>query len=149
MRCPYCHSTNNKVLDSRNIEEENTIKRRRECNFCQKRFTTFEMIEKTPLMVIKNDGKRVVFEKDKIFNGILQSCHKREIPIDDIISLTDDIEKLIINKNIHEIPSKEIGEIVMESLKNFDKVAYIRFASVYRKFSDVGSIKNELDKLDK
>ena len=137
-----------RVVDSRTTDDGNSIRRRRECTVCGKRFTTYETVEKVPLMVIKNDGSRAVFAKEKILQGIIRSCYKRDIPTEKIIKLADDIEREICNTMKHEIPSKIIGEIVMKHLKTFDKVAYIRFASVYRKFSDIDNFKQELENLN-
>ena len=136
------------MVDSRTTDDGNSIRRRRECTVCGKRFTTYEAIEKMPLMVIKNDGSRAVFDKEKLLKGIIRSCYKRDIPAEKIIELADDIEKEVRNTMKHEIPSKIIGEVVMKYLKTFDKVAYIRFASVYRKFSDIDNFKQELENLN-
>ncbi len=148
MKCPYCAAPDSRVVDSRTTDDGNSIRRRRECPACGRRFTTYEAVERTPLMVIKNDGKRAVFDKNKLLNGIIRSCYKRDIPAEKILNLADDIEKELRNTMKHEISSKAIGEVVMRYLKGFDKVAYIRFASVYRKFSDVDSFKQELDNLN-
>lgn len=148
MKCPFCAAPDSRVVDSRTTDDGNSIRRRRECTVCGKRFTTYETVEKVPLMVIKNDGSRAVFAKEKILQGIIRSCYKRDIPTEKIIKLSDDIEREICNTMKHEIPSKIIGEIVMKHLKTFDKVAYIRFASVYRKFSDIDNFKQELENLN-
>ena len=147
MKCPFCAAPDSRVVDSRTTDDGNSIRRRRECTVCGKRFTTYEAIEKMPLMVIKNDGSRAVFDKEKLLKGIIRSCYKRDIPAEKIIELADDIEKEVRN-TMNEIPSKIIGEVVMKYLKTFDKVAYIRFASVYRKFSDIDNFKQELENLN-
>ncbi len=148
MKCPFCTAPDSRVVDSRTTDDGNSIRRRRECTACGKRFTTYEVVEKIPLMVIKNDGKRAVFDKEKLLKGIIRSCYKRDIPAEKIILLADNIEKELRNTMKHEIPSKVIGEVVMKYLKSFDKVAYIRFASVYRKFSDIDNFKQELENLN-
>lgn len=147
MNCPYCSIGDSKVVDSRAAEEGTTIRRRRECSNCGKRFTTYEVIEKIPFMVIKRDERRVPFDRDKLFNGILRSCEKRSIPIDSINVLTNQIEKEIRNTMEREVSSQVIGEVVMKYLKEFDQVAYVRFASVYRKFADVHEFFQELENL--
>jgi transcriptional repressor NrdR len=138
-----------RVIDSRAAEEGKTIRRRRECTSCGKRFTTYEVIEKIPLIVIKNDGRRVVFDRDKLMTGLIRSCDKRDISMDRIINLTDEIEKELRNTMDREVSTRAIGELVMEKLKMFDEVAYIRFASVYRKFADISNFKDELEVLIK
>lgn len=148
MKCPFCAAPDSRVVDSRTIDDGNSIRRRRECTVCGKRFTTYEAVEKVPLMVIKNDGRRAVFDKEKLLKGIIRSCYKRDIPAEKIIKLADEIEKELRNMMRHEISSKTIGEVVMKYLKTFDKVAYIRFASVYRKFSDIDNFKQELENLN-
>lgn len=148
MKCPFCAAPDSRVVDSRTTDDGNSIRRRRECTVCGKRFTTYEAVEKVPLMVIKNDGRRAVFDKEKLLKGIIRSCYKRDIPAEKIIKLADEIEKELRNMMRHEISSKTIGEVVMKNLKTFDKVAYIRFASVYRKFSDIDNFKQELENLN-
>ena len=147
MRCPYCKQLDSRVIDSRGADDGNSIRRRRECTACGRRFTTYEVVEKMPLMVIKNDGRRVVFDKDKLLNGLIRSCDKRNIPAERIVSLADEIERELRNTMEREVTTKAIGELVMEKLKNFDEVAYIRFASVYRKFADISMFKEELEEL--
>jgi transcriptional repressor NrdR len=147
MRCPFCIIGDSKVIDSRSADEGNTIRRRRECSNCGKRFTTYEVVEQVPLMVIKQDGRRVVFDKNKLLNGIIRSCEKRSIPMESITILVSKIEKELRNTMDREIPTKIIGELVMKYLKEFDQVAYVRFASVYRKFADVNNFMQELEKL--
>ena len=136
MRCPYCKHEDSRVIDSRATDDGMTIRRRRECNACGKRFTTYEVVEKLPLMVIKHDGRREVFKRDKILNGIIRSCDKRDISMERIRNTMD-----------REISSQDIGRLVMEHLKDFDDVAYIRFASVYRKFADISSFLEELQNM--
>ena len=147
MRCPYCKQLDSRVIVSRGADDGNSIRRRRECTACGRRFTTYEVVEKMPLMVIKNDGRRVVFDKDKLLNGLIRSCDKRNIPAERIVSLADEIERELRNTMEREVTTKAIGELVMEKLKNFDEVAYIRFASVYRKFADISMFKEELEEL--
>ena len=147
MRCPYCKQLDSRVIDSRGADDGNSIRRRRECTSCGRRFTTYEVVEKMPLMVIKNDGRRVVFDHDKLLNGLIRSCDKRNIPTENIVALADEIERELRNTMEREIPTKAIGELVMEKLKKFDEVAYIRFASVYRKFADLTMFKDELEEL--
>ncbi|MBQ3863019.1 MAG: transcriptional repressor NrdR, partial [Schwartzia sp.] len=136
-----------RVIDSRSADDGNSIRRRRECSKCGRRFTTYEVVEKTPLMVIKHDGRRVQFDRDKLLKGLIRSCDKRDIPTDRIVALADEIERELRNTMEREITTKSIGELVMEKLKNFDEVAYIRFASVYRKFADISMFKEELEEL--
>ena len=147
MRCPYCKQLDSRVIDSRAADDGNSIRRRRECTSCGRRFTTYEVVEKMPLMVIKNDGRRVVFDKDKLLNGLIRSCDKRNIPTEKIVALADEIERELRNTMDREVTTKAIGEMVMEKLRNFDEVAYIRFASVYRKFADISMFKEELEEL--
>lgn len=147
MRCPFCKAEDSRVIDSRSADEGNSIRRRRECSACGKRFTTYETVEKSPLMVIKRDGRKVVFDRDKMLKGLIRSCDKRDIPVEKIVAFIDEIERDIRNTSGREITSQKIGELVMEKLKTFDEVAYIRFASVYRKFADIGEFRNELEGL--
>ncbi len=137
MKCMYCGYTESKVIDSRSADDGNSIRRRRECLNCGRRFTTYETIETTPVLVVKNDGTRQPFDPSKIRNGIIKSCEKRPVAIHDIDKLVADIEKKVYNTLEQEIPSSKIGEYVMDGLKELDQVAYIRFASVYRQFRDV------------
>lgn len=147
MKCPFCGTADSRVIDSRSADDGNSTRRRRECSACGKRFTTYETIETVPLIVIKNDGRRAVFDRNKLLNGIIHSCYKRDIPLEKMIHFTDDIEKELRNMMTSEISSKRIGEIVMQRLKDFDEVAYIRFASVYRKFKDIDNFAKELEQL--
>ena len=137
MKCIYCGYTESKVLDSRPTDEGNSIRRRRECLKCGKRFTTYEMIEMTPILVVKNDGTRQQFDSSKIKSGIIKSCEKRPLAMHDIDELVAVIEKQISNSLVQEISTRQIGEMVMRGLKELDQIAYIRFASVYRQFRDV------------
>ena len=147
MRCPFCKEEDSRVVDSRAADDGNTSRRRRECASCGKRFTTYETVEKIPLMVIKNDGRRVVFDRNKLLNGLIRSCDKRDIPTERIIALADEIEKELRNTMNREVYTRDIGELVMEKLKNFDEVAYIRFASVYLSFQDVEAFINTIAEL--
>ena len=147
MRCPFCKTADSRVIDSRAADDGNTIRRRRDCTSCGKRFTTYEVIEKIPLMVIKNDGRRVLFDRNKLLNGLIRSCDKRNVSMERIINLTDEIEKELRNPMDREISTMAIGQLVMKKLKAFDDVAYIRFASVYRKFTDISNFKEELEEL--
>ena len=147
MKCPFCNHNDSRVIDSRSAEDGTTIRRRRECVSCGRRFTTYEVVEKLPLMVIKQDGRREVFKRDKILNGVIRSCDKRDISMERIVGLVNAIERDIRNTMEQEILSAKIGELVMNRLKEFDEVAYIRFASVYRKFTDIGSFMQELNEL--
>lgn len=147
MRCPFCDYNETKVLDSRPTEDSNSIRRRRECLKCQKRFTTYEKVEDIPVYVIKKDGKREAFDKRKIMTGILKSCEKRPVSINQIENMADDIEKQIYNTLESEVTSQYIGELVMKKLKGVDDVAYVRFASVYRQFKDINTFMDELQKI--
>lgn len=143
MKCLYCNCTESKVIDSRSADDR-TIRRRRECTACGRRFTTYETIEVTPVLVVKNNGARQAFNAEKIRNGIIKSCEKRPVAIATIDGIVDDISKQVYNSMESEISSKEIGEMVMERLKKADEVAYVRYASVYRSFKDLSSFMSEL-----
>lgn len=147
MKCPYCGDVNTRVIDSRPVDEGISIRRRRQCDICKKRFTTYEKVESIPLVVIKKDRTREPYDRAKIESGIFQSCHKRPISVDQIKTVVDDVENTIFNLEEKEVPSSTIGQIVMEKLKEFDAVAYVRFASVYREFKDVNTFMDELKKL--
>lgn len=147
MKCPFCGNVETKVLDSRPAEDSSSIRRRRECLNCLKRFTTYEKIEDIPVYVIKKDGTREPFSKRKILNGVLRSCEKRPVSIDDIESLVDDIERHVQNTMNREVSSTYIGGIVMEKIKKLDDVAYVRFASVYKQFKDINTFISELHKI--
>ena len=147
MKCPFCVYAESKVVDSRPTEEGATIRRRRECLNCQKRFTTYEIIERLPTIVVKKDGSRQTFDKQKLINGMLRACEKRPVPLADIQSLADEIEMDLQNSLDREISSTDVGEMVMHGLKTLDEVAYVRFASVYRQFRDINTFMSELNKL--
>ena len=147
MKCIYCGAEESKVLDSRNSEETNAIRRRRECLVCGRRFTTYETIEVAPVLVVKSDGNRQAFDVGKIKRGIIKACEKRPVPADKIDRLVDDIAKRVYNAMEPEVTSKEIGELVMEGLKELDEVAYVRYASVYRSFKDINSFMSELQRM--
>ena len=147
MKCPFCGFEESKVIDSRPTDEGERIRRRRECTQCGKRFTTYEIIENVPIIVVKKDKSREEFDRDKLFRGILRSCEKRPVSIDTIDGLVDDIESSLQNSLDREVTSVHIGEMVMDKLKGIDEVAYVRFASVYRQFKDINTFMDELAKL--
>ena len=147
MKCPYCGYSESKVVDSRPTVEEAAIRRRRECEKCSKRFTTYEKIEEMPLIIVKKDGSREAYQRSKMMNGILRACEKRPISVSTIEGMADEIEKELYNSMEKEIDSKKIGEMVMSKLKQIDDVAYVRFASVYRQFKDINIFLEELNKL--
>lgn len=147
MKCIYCGNEDSKVLDSRNSDETNSIRRRRECLGCGRRFTTYETVETTPILVVKNDGSRQSFDSAKLKNGIIKACEKRPVSMSQIDKIVQDIEKQIQNKLTQEVKSSQLGELVMEALKNTDEVAYVRFASVYRQFKDLESFKKLLENM--
>ncbi len=147
MRCPFCGYAESKVIDSRPAEEGATIRRRRECLACQKRFTTYEIMERLPLVVVKRDGSRQTFDKIKVMNGMLRACEKRPVSLQSLEKIADEIEQELQNSLEREVSTTEIGEMVMSKLKHVDEVAYVRFASVYRQFKDVNTFFEELQKL--
>ena len=147
MKCPYCGYAESKVIDTRPADEGERIRRRRECLRCEKRFTTYEMIETTPLMVVKRDGSREVFDRDKLLNGMIKSCEKRPVSLSALEDAVGDIVAQLQNGLEREVPSARIGELCMEKLRGIDQVAYVRFASVYRQFQDVNSFLEELQRL--
>ncbi|MBP2653074.1 MAG: nrdR [Firmicutes bacterium] len=149
MRCPFCSFAESKVIDSRAAEEGSSIRRRRECLQCMRRFTTYEVVEETPLMVIKKDGRREMFDRSKLLNGLLRACEKRPIPITVVENLVDKVEKEIRNLMEREVASHYIGDVVIRHLKDIDQVAYVRFASVYRQFTDLNNFMQELEALMK
>ncbi|MDO4534787.1 MAG: transcriptional regulator NrdR [Clostridium perfringens] len=149
MRCPYCSYEESKVVDSRATDDYTAIRRRRECLRCSKRYTTYEKVEDIPILVIKKDSIRENFNKDKIMNGIIKACQKRPVSRSQMEDIVDDIEKNISNKMLVEIKSEDIGEMVMEGLKNIDEVSYVRFASVYRQFKDINTFMEEIKNLMK
>lgn len=144
MKCPFCGSENTRVVDSRSVDENNSIRRRRICDHCGRRFTTYERVETLPLMVIKKDGNREPYDRGKLEGGILRACHKRPVSINAIKAAVDEIEAKIYNKDQREISSSEIGEMAMEKVHELDPVAYVRFASVYKEFKDVNTFMSEL-----
>ncbi|MBQ4132002.1 MAG: transcriptional regulator NrdR [Clostridia bacterium] len=147
MKCPYCSFEESKVIDSRPTDEGERIRRRRECLNCQKRFTTYEIVESLPIIVIKKDKSREVFNRDKLLNGLLRACEKRPVSLEKLETMIDEIEVVLQNSLDREVSSDKIGELVMDKLKDVDEVAYVRFASVYRQFKDIGTFMNELNKL--
>ena len=147
MKCPFCQAQDTKVIDSRPADDNSSIRRRRQCESCNKRFTTYEKLETIPLMVIKKDDSRENFDRSKIEYGIIQSCHKRPVSTVVIRKTVDDIENQIYSMEVSGIPTRKIGELVMEKLKELDEVAYVRFASVYREFKDVNTFVDEISKL--
>ena len=144
MKCPFCSHENTSVIDSRPAEDNNSIRRRRVCDECGKRFTTYEKIETIPLIIIKKDNNREAYDRSKIEAGVLRACHKRPVSAQQITTLVDEVENEIFNREEREIPSGTIGELVMNKLKDLDAVAYVRFASVYREFKDVNTFMDEL-----
>ena len=147
MKCMYCGCTDSKVIDSRSTDEDSSIRRRRECTNCGRRFTTYETIEATQVLVVKTGGNRQAFTPAKIKNGIIRACEKRPVPMVKIDAIVEDIQKQVFNSLEQEISSKKIGEMVMERLKDVDEVAYIRFASVYRQFKDISTFMKEIETL--
>ncbi len=147
MKCPFCDYYETKVVDSRPTDEGQAIRRRRECVQCSKRFTTYEKIEKIPLIIVKKDGNRQAYDRNKILNGILKACEKRPVPLNTIEKAVDEIERALYNSMEKEITSQQIGEMVMDKLKEIDEVSYVRFASVYRQFKDINNFAEELNKL--
>ncbi len=147
MKCPFCGYEESKVIDSRPTDEGQRIRRRRECLQCGKRFTTYEVIESLPIIVIKKDKSRETFNRDKLMTGLLRACEKRPVSIDTLDNMIDEIEVIIQNSLDREVSSERIGELVMEKLKKIDEVAYVRFASVYRQFKDINTFMSELNKL--
>ena len=147
MKCPFCGYAESKVIDSRPADEGTSIRRRRECLACQRRFTTYETIERLPLVVIKRDGSRQTFDKNKLIGSMLKACEKRSVALGDLERIAGEIEQELQNELEREIPTSEIGEMVMKQLKDLDEVAYVRFASVYRQFRDINTFMEELTRL--
>lgn len=147
MKCPFCGFLESKVVDSRPVEDGSTIRRRRECLSCQKRFTTYEIMEQMPLFVVKKDGTRQTFDKQKLINGMLRACEKRPVPLASLQNVADEIEQELQNSMDREIDTSSVGEMVMTKLKDLDEIAYVRFASVYRSFKDISTFMDELSKL--
>jgi len=149
MKCPYCGYVEDKVIDSRPTDENSAIRRRRVCSKCQRRFTTYEKVESVPLIVVKKDKTRQLFDRAKLLNGLLRACEKRPVSIEELEDMVNNIESQICNSFKREVTSQEIGEMVMDRLKDLDEVAYVRFASVYRQFKDINTFMDELSKLIK
>ena len=147
MRCPFCANPESTVVDSRPADEGASIRRRRECLACHKRFTTYEMMESLPLMVVKKDGSRQSFDRNKVLSGLIRACEKRPVSFDTLEGIVNEVEQALQNELKQEISSAEIGELVMDKLKKVDQVAYVRFASVYRQFKDIDTFMAELNKL--
>ena len=147
MKCPLCGDDNTRVIDSRPADDNEAIRRRRQCDECGKRFTTYEKVETIPLIVIKKDKNRETYDRSKIESGVVRSCHKRPVSVDQIEACVDEIENKIFNLGVREIESEKIGEIVMDQIRDLDQVAYVRFASVYRQFKDADTFMSELKKL--
>lgn len=147
MKCPFCEAKDTRVIDSRPTEEGHAIRRRRECDNCGKRFTTYEKVEEVFFMVVKKDGSRETFDRNKVINGIIKACEKRPVTMADVEKIVDEIERGLNNMMEKEIQSKVIGEVIMEHLRELDEVAYVRFASVYRQFKDVKTFVSEIEKL--
>lgn len=149
MKCPYCNFEETQVIDTRETENLEATRRRRECTKCSKRFTTYERVEEADIIVVKKDGRRERFQRQKVLNGIIEACEKREIPLEKIEKLVDEVESDLRKRDSVEVESKVIGELVMKKLKSLDKVAYVRFASVYREFEDLDRFAEEVEKLQK
>lgn len=147
MKCPYCGFQESKVVDSRHSDDSTSIRRRRECLSCQKRFTTYETVESLPMIVVKKDNSRQAFDRNKVLNGMLRACEKRPVPIAELERCADEIEQIIQNTLDREVSTSHIGELVMERLKPLDEVSYVRFASVYRQFKDINNFMQELNKI--
>ena len=147
MKCPYCGYSESKVIDSRPTDEGERIRRRRECLNCAKRFTTYEVIETVPVVVVKKDKSREAFDRNKLLNGLLRACEKRPVPLETLERIVDEIETLLQNSLDREVPSTLIGTYAMDKLKKVDEVAYVRFASVYREFKDINTFRDELNKI--
>ena len=147
MKCPFCDNLDTKVIDSRPKEDGHAIRRRRECEVCGKRFTTYEKVEETILMVVKKDNRREVFDRQKVLNGIIKACEKRPVSMARMEQIVDDVERELNNRMEREVESTYIGELIMDQLKKVDEVAYVRFASVYRQFTDVNTFIKEIEKL--
>lgn len=147
MRCPYCEAADTKVMDSRATDDGNSIRRRRLCQVCGRRFTTYEVIEEQPLMVVKRDGRKELFSTNKIFKGVMQACSKRNLPLEKIEAIGIRVEAKLRDKGAVEVPTERIGEMILDELKQLDQVAYIRFAAVYRKFDNIDTFIQELERL--
>ena len=147
MKCPFCNHENTRVIDSRPAEDNSSIRRRRACDVCDKRFTTYEKVEAIPLVIVKKDDNREAYDRSKIETGVLRACHKRPVSTDRIEDLVDEVEADILNRGYKDISSRVVGELVMNKLKDLDAVAYVRFASVYREFKDINTFMDELKKV--
>lgn len=147
MKCPYCGFHDSKVVDSRPAEDRDSIRRRRECLGCGKRFTTYEIVESLPMIVIKKDGKRQEFDREKLLRGMIRACEKRPVKVEELEEIADEVEQELANTLAREIQAQRIGELVMEKLRKVDEVSYVRFASVYRQFKDINTFMEELSKL--
>lgn len=147
MRCPFCGYEDSKVVDSRPADEGDSIRRRRECLRCSRRFTTYETVERIPLMVIKRDGSRQAFDRQKVLRGMIRACYKRQVGTATLERVTAEIEQELRNGMAREVPAERIGELVMQRLQELDEVSYVRFASVYRQFKDISTFRDELDKI--
>ena len=147
MKCPYCSDLENRVLDSRDVREGDEIRRRRECAGCHRRFTTYERIDEVPVTVVKRDGRRERFDREKLLNGLLRACEKRPVARADLVGVVDTVENAISSREVREMSSEEIGSVVISELRRLDQVAYVRFASVYRRFEDVSQFMDELKTL--
>lgn len=148
MRCPFCGRSDSKVLETRLSDDGYSIRRRRECSDCQNRFTTYEKIDDLPLLVVKKDGRREAFDQHKVLNGLIKACEKRPVALDKLESTAAEIERVLKSESLkREVPTAEIGEMLMERLKEIDEVAYVRFASVYREFKDINTFLNEIERL--
>ncbi|MDI7245869.1 MAG: transcriptional regulator NrdR [Bacillota bacterium] len=147
MKCPYCGHPDSRVVDSRATDEGSAIRRRRECVSCERRFTTYEVVDEVPLMVVKKDGRREPFNRNKILTGLMKACQKRPVPMGVLEEITGDVERELRGRLEREVSSKDIGEMVIRRLRDLDKVAYVRFASVYREFKDIDTFMGELKKL--
>lgn len=147
MKCPFCSFEESKVVDSRSTDDNTTIRRRRECLSCGKRYTTYEKVEEIPILVVKRDLTREIFNREKVINGLIIACQKRPVSRNQIESIAEDIEKTISNKMVTEVETEQIGEMVMEKLKEIDEISYVRFASVYRQFKDINTFLEEIKSL--
>jgi transcriptional repressor NrdR len=147
MNCPFCGHSDNRVVDSRDVRDGSEVRRRRECAECERRFTTYERVDELPTSVVKRDGRRESFEREKLLNGLLRACEKRPVPRRDLVAIVDAIESTVAARDVREVSSEEIGNMVIEELRALDQVAYVRFASVYRRFDDVNQFMEELKTL--
>ncbi len=147
MNCPFCGDADNRVVDSRDVRDGSEIRRRRECADCTRRFTTYERVDEVPTTVVKRDGRRESFDREKLLNGLLRACEKRPVPRRDLVAIVDSVESLLAARDVREMSTEEIGSAVIEELRRLDQVAYVRFASVYRRFEDVNQFMDELKTL--